>query len=238
MIAAPHPEKPSLEILDHQIWRDFLDDPRNPALVSFPRTGSHWLRMLMELQFERPTLIRIFFYFDSREFLCWHTHDDDLSFERDRVIYLHRDPVDTVYSQLRYLGADVFVPENVVACCDQYLAHLRKWLVGRGARQEKLVLTYQDLESDPGAALKSVADFLGLPWNPSRCREVVEIVSKELVRNKTKRDDARVINSLANYKDGRSQFRGQFEETIRQHFLSREPSLASVFAESYQPRLP
>ena len=37
-----------------------IADPEFPYLISFPRTGSHWLRMLMELYFDRPSLTLLF----------------------------------------------------------------------------------------------------------------------------------------------------------------------------------
>ena len=56
----------------------FVADPENTFLVSFPRTGSHWLRMLMELYFQRPSLVRVFYFNERADYMCYHTHDLDL----------------------------------------------------------------------------------------------------------------------------------------------------------------
>ncbi len=94
----------STTVTDPRILRRFLADLDSPVLVSFPRTGSHWLRMTMELYFERPSLVRVFYYPDRTNYLTLHTHDlpgvlpEDIGadIERSNVIYLYRDPVDTV----------------------------------------------------------------------------------------------------------------------------------------------
>ena len=50
--------------------RKYTCDPEFPFLVSYSRTGSHWLRMIMELYFEKPILVRIFYFIKKRNFLC------------------------------------------------------------------------------------------------------------------------------------------------------------------------
>ena len=75
------------------VAREFAEDPNSPWLVSFPRTGSHWLRMMLERYSARPLLPRSFFDHDSTDYLLNHTHDLDFSCTVRRVIYLYRDPV-------------------------------------------------------------------------------------------------------------------------------------------------
>ena len=50
---------------DDEVVKKNIEEPEFPFLISFPRTGSHWLRMIMELYFKRPALTRIF-YFKNR----------------------------------------------------------------------------------------------------------------------------------------------------------------------------
>ena len=93
----------SMQISDQTIIDKFIANPDNTFLVSFPRTGSHWLRMLTELYFGRPSLVRVFYYSERQDFLMLHAHDLELDVERLRVIYLYRHPVETIFSQLYYL---------------------------------------------------------------------------------------------------------------------------------------
>jgi hypothetical protein len=103
VLGEPNEERSgSLQIDEPSIIEAFIENPDSPFLVSFPRTGSHWLRLIMELYFGRPSLVRVFYYPERTDYLTLHTHDIDLDIERRNVIYLYRDPVDTVYSQLNY----------------------------------------------------------------------------------------------------------------------------------------
>jgi len=54
-----------VHVTDPKILDHFLKNADFPWLISFPRTGSHWLRMIMELYFEKPSLRRVFFYPDA-----------------------------------------------------------------------------------------------------------------------------------------------------------------------------
>jgi hypothetical protein len=229
MTPEPDIDRPSIEQLDPEVWERFLSVPANPALVSFPRTGSHWLRLLLELTCARPSLKRVFFYFASNDYLCWHTHDDDLTFRRERVIYLHRDPVDTVFSQLQYEGADLWNPATVRRCSDRYLAHLIKWLVHDDFTKAKLVLSYRDLKQDTEKSVREVVRFLHLSWEPARWTAARSLVTKDLVRRKTHESDEKVISTRTDYAETRSRFRELSSATIHRQIVGAEPKLGAVF---------
>ena len=95
-------------IIPHEIVKKYIHDEEFPWLISFPRTGSHWLRMIMELYFEKPSLVRVFYEKDAAEFTCYHQHDENLSLNwKKNVLYLYRDPTATVYSQMKYYMQDL-----------------------------------------------------------------------------------------------------------------------------------
>jgi hypothetical protein len=52
----------SVSIDDPAVTKSFTDNPDFPYLVSYSRTGSHWLRMIMELYFEKLSLVRVFLF--------------------------------------------------------------------------------------------------------------------------------------------------------------------------------
>ncbi|MGB1288530.1 MAG: hypothetical protein ACPG7F_18490, partial [Aggregatilineales bacterium] len=102
----PENKDASVLIAEQSILDKFNANADNPYLVSFPRTGSHWFRMVAELYFERPTLVRAFYYPEKTDYLFLHTHDIEIDVERRNVIYLYREPVATIYSQLNYYQED------------------------------------------------------------------------------------------------------------------------------------
>lgn len=207
----------------------FAADPNNPFLVSFPRTGSHWLRMLMELCFERPTLVRNFYFPERDDFLILHTHDDDLMLERAHVLYLWRQPVDTVFSQLRYheestdrLGA--------MRGAERYGQHLHKWLCSERFTETKTVVTYEALRADVARPMAEVAAFLGLPLDTERLRVARERVTHDEVHSKT-RHDPQVVATRTHYATARDAFRRQWSALVRDTLLEGRPELEPVLTE-------
>jgi hypothetical protein len=205
-------EKRSVAIKDNDVIESFRADLDNTFLVSFPRTGSHWLRMLMELYFERPSLVRVFYYPERIDYLTLHTHDLDLDVERSHVIYLYRDPVDTVYSQLQYHQEDVNDRERIGHWADLYGRQLDKWLHQETFTKRKTVLRYEGLKRDIIEEFRKVCKHFDTTLDVERIKVAADRVSKERVKEKT-RHDPRVMNLTQTYEEQRRQFHaehGQF----------------------------
>lgn len=168
-----------------------------PWLVSFPRTGSHWLRMVLELYFDRPLLTRHFFEHDNDDYLLWHDHDKDLRAEpTGPVIYLCRGPVATVFSELTYRHAEdaADLPaEEVDRVAHEYLAHLRHWACGGAPEAPALTLSYESLLHEPDRALRPVVELLGGAWDPARAEQARRQVTHAAVAERTSHD-GRVID--------------------------------------------
>lgn len=199
-------KRPSSEIRDPAIIEAFVSEPTNTFLVSFPRTGSHWLRMVMELYFERPSLVRVFYYPERRDFLTLHTHDLELDVERENVIYLYRDPVDTIYSQLCYYKERLDDRGRIAYWADLYGRHLAKWLETETFTTKKTILTYERMKEDLVEEFRKVTDHFGVTLDPDRLTECAETVSKDEVKRKTP-DDPQVVQLRNDYEAARAEFR-------------------------------
>lgn len=117
-----------------------------PLFISYLRTGAHWINCVMELYFDRPRLReeRITFLDRSRNDWMWfHDHDYELKIKHENVLYLYREPISTIYSNLIYQYYDdrrfalpfrfirwnnVFSEENVTRFAEHYRNHMLKWL--------------------------------------------------------------------------------------------------------------
>lgn len=205
--------------------QQFCTDPQAPFMVSFPRTGSHWLRMLCELYFERPTLVRAFYYPDSEDFLTCHTHDMDLACERSHVVYLYRDPVDTVYSQICYEEQSTEDEAVVRQWAGRYAEHLTKWLVEETFTQKKLIIRYEDLKRDLPGAFAPIAEFFGQKLDVNRLEDAASRVTKSEVKRKTAHDD-RAVRVKDDYESRRARFHERFSDLIDQIMVSFCPDLA------------
>ncbi|WP_136658903.1 sulfotransferase domain-containing protein [Nitratireductor sp. XY-223] len=191
----------------------FTRNPDNPFIVSFPRTGSHWLRLLMELYFERPSLVRTFYYPERSDFLARHVHDVDLDIERKNVIYLFREPVATVFSQMSYHGDEVDDRARIMHWSDLYAHHLDKWLISETFTKRKTLLCYDRLRSDMESEFSRLCAHFGEALDTERLQRAVQAASKGEVKSLTKHDN-RVVSDRPDYRDARKRFKEKHAEIV------------------------
>jgi hypothetical protein len=219
----------SLGVNDQALIESFTSDPDFPYLISFPRTGSHWLRMLMELYFKKPSLIRIFYYKKARDFTCYHHHDVDLELERKNVIYLYREPIDTIYSQLKFYKEDTSDRDRVRHWTEVYGKHLKKWLLDDGITDKKSVLTYEGMKRDLPAEFEKVCKHLGEGFSADRIVQVAGKVSKEKLKKKTKHD-TRVVDLEKQYEQMRESFRTENGAYIMEILEKMDSGIPGLFS--------
>ena len=220
---------------DRAVLEAFLADPANAVLVSFPRTGSHWLRMLIELYFERPLLNLTFHHRDRTDYLLYHTHDLDLTLQRQNVLYLYRDPVPTVYSQLVYHREDLADETRVRHWASLYGAHLDKWLFLERDAHRKTILRYERLLADPWSEFVNVVRHFGADEVRERFDEIVARASKDEIARRTTHDP-KVIASGAEYERRRRQFFAAFREAVWEAVLDGRPEVLTAFPEELARR--
>jgi hypothetical protein len=218
----------SVAVHDQPILEKFISDPDNPFLVSFSRTGSHWLRMLMELYFERPSLVRVFYYPECKDYLTLHTHDMELAVMRRRVIYLYREPVSTIYSQLNYYKEDVNDRQRIFHWADLYGRHLDKWLHTENFTIQKTILRYEGLVQDMPTEFEKLTKHFGQSLDIPRLKIAAEKVSKNEVKKKTAHD-LQVVNLNGRYETRRRQFIEQHGDYVWQVLLANRPHLRADF---------
>jgi len=219
----------SVAISDQKIIQACLADPYFPVLVSFPRTGSHWLRMLMELYFRKPALVRAFYYKDATDFTCYHTHDMELDVERRNALYLYRGPVHTIYSQLRYYKEDVDDPARIMHWTTLYGKHLAKWLFKETFTNKKTILTYEGLKQDIDMEFDKVCRHFGEKLEKDRLVPVLERINKEELKNKTGHDK-QVVDLSENYSLKQREFEQRHGKRVHDLLIRCDHRLESVFA--------
>lgn len=218
----------SIAITDKAVIQRFTDDPSFPFLVSFPRTGSHWLRMIIEQYFERPLLTRTFFFAEKKDYLLLHTHDMELDVVREDVIYLYRDPVDTIFSQLMYYKEDLDSAERIRHWADIYGKHLAKWLHEEDFTRKKTVLSYERLRTDAASEFKKLAGHFGAVLDADKLKQALEGSSKEKLKEKTAHDP-QVVNLKKDYELKRTGFRETHAAMVWNTLLSGREYLRRDF---------
>jgi len=214
----------SLAITDRRVLRRYIDDPWFPFLVSFPRTGSHWLRMVMELYFEKPSLVRLFYFTDSRDFLSYHTHDLDLDLYRKNVVYLYRNPVPTIYSQMVYENEDMNDLARITYWTQLYGKHLVKWLIEEKASENKTIVRYENMAMNMAREFRKITDHFGVEFDDTRMNAAIERVSRQEVTKKTSHDRG-VIRDTSDYASNRRMFAKEYGSFVDNTILGLRPEL-------------
>lgn len=214
----------SVSVDDPEAIKAFTDNPDFPYLVSFSRTGSHWLRMIMELYFEKPSLVRAFYFKDVSDFTCYHTHDMDLKLRRENVLYLYRNPAETVYSQLCYYKENPDDQERRQHWTNLYTRHLAKWLVHDDFTRKKTVITYEGMKSDMAHEFVKICRHFGEELDACKLDAALEKVSKAELKKKTAHDE-QVVNLTEVYQKNRKAFTDRYSDLIYSEIYSSEPEL-------------
>ena len=222
------PQQTSIEVRDRAQIARFVANPNNTFLVSFPRTGSHWLRMLMELYFGRPSLVRVFYYPGRKDYLSLHTHDLEMDVERVNVISLYRNPVDTIYSQLRYHKEDSNHLERIVYWSNLYGRHLDKWLYQETFTEKKSIIRYENLKNNMSEEFNKICNHFNYALDDAFLKGIAARVSKRNVKKKTPHDP-QAVNLSRRYEDDKNIFCDKHRELIWQVLLRNRKYLKNAF---------
>jgi len=216
-------------------------------LVSFPRTGSHWLRIMVELYIGVPCAPQKFFADSSNEDIwAFHVHNrrvynphhsEGPCFKLKKVLYLHRDPIDTIYSQLKY---DKIIPLNWTGSVEkenidikkemynliyEYRNHLFRWRFFKEDIESYTEITYEDLKENTFESLKKVINFIdeGITINDKLLKEVIAASNKSITKRVTPHDvlalNDEIINNPQGYNSSRTVFKEMYGATIEKYFV-------------------
>jgi hypothetical protein len=215
-----------------------LRDPNMPWLISYPRTGSHWLRMMLELYTGRPLLRRTFFHPEGGEPLLIHEHDrcGEDKYCPTNVLFLYRNPVDTVFSLANYWMCFKLPEEdhNIVRYTNDYMIHLRKWLVTEGFTKKKTIVRYEELFL-PGRGVAKALGHFGIEADDDRISRIAVRITKDEVRDHTRDMEKsqfanRVIAPEDDYEQRRAKFHAEKTDLVWDT-IKKDSAIAAWFEE-------
>jgi len=191
-----------------------------PIYVGVSRSGSHWVRLVLEYYLDGKSPLSNFLGSKDINELMKNindfrgTHDMQLDFKADYVVYLYRNPIDCIYSNLKYDGINT--NDDCILKIDYYLdiwiRHIQKWLYDENFTKKKVVLCYERLKNDFNNEFSKLLTFLNLEINV----EKIEQANKTYTKSKIKQivHDKKVINEEPDYENHRELFVEKYAKYI------------------------
>ena len=199
--------------------------------VSYPRSGSHWIRILLEKYFDKPVMSD----FIEQKYPRWNKrvwrsgHDLALNEKYDVVLYTIRHPIPTMWSTLQYYD-EAPVTKNIDFRLKQWMDNVSKWCIEENFTYKKYILIYEELANNTEQSLKDVIKWLSPDQeiNLEKINEAISFTTKEKVKELTKHDQ-KVIKATQDYYKKREEFVDEWGK----HILDQLPERIYKLVEKY-----
>lgn len=190
-----------------------------PYYVGFSRSGSHWLRLVLEDYMDGKSPLSNFIgckddinILRNRLNDFKGTHDLNLDFQNESVIYLYRNPVDCIFSNLKYDGTNLDNKEAVDFYLNIWIKHIQKWIFDEKFTKHKVILCYENLKKDFVSEFSKLLNFLNLQINENKIDHLKDKYSKNKIKEIV--HDKKVINTESDYENQRLIFIEKFSNYI------------------------
>lgn len=182
-----------------------------PYYVGVSRSGSHWIRLVLEgYMGGKSPLSNFIACKDDINILLNRlndfkgTHDMQLDFKAENVIYLYRNPIDCIFSNLKYDGTDLLNRNAVDYYLDIWIRHIQKWYYNEQFTKNKVILCYEKLQEDFVSEFSKILSFLNLEIDVDKIIKSKDIYTKGKIREIV--HDKKVINNESDYEIQRDKF--------------------------------
>lgn len=202
-----------------------------PQLVSYPRTGSHWVRLVLEQYLNKYCLPTTFFDCDKNNYWGYHLHDrivgegaEGITGNFDKVIYLYRSPVDTIFSQVMFDRVDFtksFNNSYIEQIMDEYYDHLERWLFDNDDIKNIIFVKYEDIKSDPVDIFSKILAFLNYNIDKKKLEAICKKTTIKKSKEKTSFDSSIINRDHFNgeYDIKKKEFTKKYKKYILSEFL-------------------
>lgn len=165
-------------------------------LVSYPRTGSHYVRIVIEDCTGYPCAPTSFLGNEGVKPWGFHLHDrivgkgdEGVVSGFDKVIYLYRNPVDTIFSHIKYQGT-----EDWISIASEYKMHLLRWLHNHSDCKSVLVKNYDDILRNPVRHFNDILNYINFEVDKNRLSTAIGRTTIGRVKALTDKIDNKVVS--------------------------------------------
>lgn len=197
-------------------WRHRTVGPTDTLLVSFPRSGSTWLRFMLAaaastepVEFDSvDQIVPLIGHTATDRAAEWGTHGHLIkSHERfshlyvrrsQRFIFLIRDGRDVVVSYYYYCLRNGWWVGDFAGFLEAFLrgrldgygswqSHVEGWLGEAASGRDHLLVRYEDLHADAAREVRRCAEFLQMPLTEERLEQSLAAGSADRMRESEQR---------------------------------------------------
>ena len=129
----------------------------------------------------------------------------ELNFVSDNVVYLYRNPVDCIFSNLKYDGKKLEDRKSVDYYLNIWINHIQKWVYDEKFTKNKVILCYEKLQEDFVSEFSKLLNFFNIEVNQEKLIQSKEIYTKKKIKEIVEHD-SKVINIEPNYEQERQLF--------------------------------
>src|SRR5574343_947240 len=148
-----------------ELTGQYTQDREFPRFIGYSRTGTHWFKILIESCIGKGCLPVT--YLGATDW--WGAFGHDIGLKANglgNVIYIYRDPIDTVYSQLKFYRKETD-SVSVNYYLDQYSVNLVRWIHFAQDTRRIHYVSYDHMKQHTAKVVKNALNFLGykIPFN-------------------------------------------------------------------------
>lgn len=177
-------------------------------LVSYPRAGSHWVRMILETTSGRPSAVTHLIHQCTLvlgKVCIWPVHDIDFKIgaEIGPFVYAFRHPREVIKSNLIYYDTHEETDEDLAQICGilghEYTRHLRYYHEKLLVEPRGVSIRYEDLQAEYLPTIRRLAfqagRFSDQKYRISEYQDALQSLTKRKSKSKTGYNE-RVIRSV------------------------------------------
>jgi hypothetical protein len=171
-------------------------------LVSYPRSGVHWVKSIISLFSQRPCLNVSPYYTDQPPW-GFHTHGHANYGNKNypeppntykSIVYLRRNDVGRVIYSLLSFEKKPISEEEIRNKLREILEHRQTW-----EPVSSVVIEYEKLVEQDFSQINQVIDLLGLDRDDDKLRDIIEFLTKERLASIYNNNKQNVVPIQDNY---------------------------------------
>lgn len=186
-------------------------------MVSYPRSGSHMIRIILEQYTNRPLIPRTFLHYDKSNPILCHFHYYFENYSNERIIFLYRNPVDVVFSHIVFDKNEINI-KNVNIYVEKYIEHFKYWMI-KNTEKNIFIIKFENFLKNSEKIFIDILKYIdeNIIYDEEKFQNIYKKTNKKYISELTNDIPLlknRVICQDENYENKREEFKNNFKNYI------------------------